>query len=48
MDAVEQNGYELISHPAYSPDLAPIPKLEKDISGCHFRSDDKVVTAVQE
>ena len=23
MDAVEQNGYELIPHPAYSPDLAP-------------------------
>ena len=23
MDAVERNGYELISHPAYSPDLAP-------------------------
>ena len=34
MDAVERNGYELIPHPAYSPDLAPsdffpIPKLEK-------------------
>ena len=23
MDAVERNGYELIAHPAYSPDLAP-------------------------
>ena len=23
MDAVEWNGYELIPHPAYSPDLAP-------------------------
>ena len=33
MDAVEPNGYELIPHPAYSPDLAPwlfpVPKLEK-------------------
>ena len=34
MDAVEQNGYELIPHPVYSPDLAPsdfflFPKLEK-------------------
>ena len=33
MDAVERKGYELIPHPAYSPDLAPsdlpIPKLEK-------------------
>ena len=23
MDTVERNGYELIPHPAYSPDLAP-------------------------
>ena len=23
MDAVEQNGHEVIPHPAYSPDLAP-------------------------
>ena len=35
MDAVERNGYELISHPAYSPDLAPsdfflFPNLKKD------------------
>ena len=29
LDAVERNGYELIPHPAYSPNLAPIPKLEK-------------------
>ena len=50
MDAVERNGYELIPHPAYSPDLAPsdfflFPKLEK---GLHFRSDEEVVTAVEE
>ena len=49
MDAVERNGYGLIPHPAYSPDLAPsvlpIPKLEK---GLHFRSDEEVVTAVEE
>ena len=52
MGAVEQNGYELIPHPAYSPDLAPsdfflFPKLKKDIRGCHFRSDEEVVTAVE-
>ena len=35
MDAVERNGYELIPHPAYSPDLASsdffglFPKLKK-------------------
>ena len=50
MDAVEQNGYELIPHPAYSPDLAPsdfflFPNLKKD--GLHFRSDEEVVTAVE-
>ena len=53
MDAVERNGYELIPHPAYSPDLAPsdfflFPNLEKDIRGRHFRSDENVVTPVEE
>ena len=53
MDAVEQNGYELIPHPAYSPDLVPsdffqFPNLTKDIHGLHFRSDEEVVTTVEE
>ena len=53
MDAVERNGYELIPHPAYSPDLAPsdfflFPNLKKDIRECHFWSDEEVVTAVEE
>ena len=53
MAAVERNGYELIPHPAYSPDLAPsnfllFPNLKKDICGLHFRSDEEVVTAVEE
>ena len=53
MDAVERNGYELIPHPTYSPDLAPndfflFPNLKKDIRGLHFRSDEEVVTAVEE
>ena len=53
MDAVEQNGYELIPHPVYSPDLAPsdfflFPNLKKYIRGLHFRSDEEVVTAVEE
>ena len=53
MDAVEQNGYELIPHPAYSPDLAPsgfflFPNLKKDIRGLHFQSDEEVVTAFEE
>ena len=50
IDAVERNEYELISYPAYSPDLAPsdfflFPILKKDIRGLHFRSDEEVVTA---
>ena len=53
MDAVEQNGYELIPHPAYSPDLASndfflFPNLKKDICGRQFRSEEAVVTAVEE
>ena len=53
MDAVERNGYEITPHPTFSPDLAPsdlllFPNLKKDICGCHFRSDEKVVTAVEE
>ena len=48
MDAVERNGYELIPHPAYSPDLAPISKPEKGYHGCHFRSNEEVVTAIEE
>ena len=53
MNVVERNGYELISHPAYMPDLAPsdfflFPNLKKDIRGYHFRFDEEVVTAVEE
>ena len=52
MDTVERNGYELIPHPAHLPDLAPsdfflFSNLKKDIPGCHFRSDEEVVTAVE-
>ena len=53
MDAVEQNGYELIPHPAYLPDLAPsdfflFPNLKKDICELHFRSDEEIEMAVEE
>ena len=53
MDAVERNGYEIIPHPAYSPDLTPsnfflFPNLKKDIPELHFQSDEEVMTAVEE
>ena len=40
MDAVERYGYELIPHPAYSPDLAPsdlflVPNLKRISVGVH-------------
>ena len=49
----ERNGYELIPHPAYSPDLASsdfflFPNLKKDFRGLHFWSDEEVVTEVEE
>ena len=52
MGAVERNGYELIPHPAFLPDLAPsdfflFPNLKKDIRGCHFQFEEEVVTAVE-
>ena len=52
MGAVERNGYELILYPAYSTDLAPsdfflFPNLKKDSHGCHFRSEEGVMTAVE-
>ena len=50
MDAVERNGYELKAHLACLSDLSPsdiflFPNLRKDIRGCHFRSDEEVLTA---
>ena len=53
MDAVERNGYELIPHPTYSPELALsdyflFPNLKKDIRGRHFRSNKEVVAADEE
>ena len=52
MGAVERNGYELKPHPAYLPNLASsdfflFRNLKKAIRGCHFRSDEEVVTAVE-
>jgi len=43
--------FEVLSHPLYSPDLAPsdfnfFPHLKGDLKGIHFTSDDEVKQAV--
>jgi len=43
--------FEVLSHPPYSPDLAPsdfhlLPHLKRDLKGTHFTSDDEAKQAV--
>jgi transposase len=50
-DALETLKFEVLSHPPYSPDLAPsdfhfFPHLNGDLKGTHFTSDDEVKQAV--
>jgi len=50
-DALETLKFEVLSHPPYSPDLAPSdfhfsPYLKRDLKGTHFTSDDEVKQAV--
>ncbi|XP_071083885.1 histone-lysine N-methyltransferase SETMAR-like [Haliotis cracherodii] len=50
--AVKRNGFKVLPHPPYSPDLAPsdyflFPNLRKELCGRHFRSDDELTTAVE-
>jgi len=51
IDAMEMPKFEVLSHPHYSPDLAPsdfhfLPHLKRDLKGTHFTSDDEVKQAV--
>ena len=51
IDALETLKFEVLSHPPYSPDLAPsdfhfLPHLKWDLKGTHFTSDDEVKQAV--
>lgn len=53
MATIHDCGFNLVPHPPYSPDLAPsdfhlFPQLKKALAGRHFRSDDDVITAVEE
>jgi transposase len=50
-DALETLKFEVLSHPTYSPDLAPsdfhfFPHLKRNLKGTHFTSDDEVKQAV--
>ena len=51
IDALETTKFEVLSHPPYSPDLAPsyfhfFPHLKRNLKGTHFTSDDEVKQAV--
>ncbi|GFX48781.1 histone-lysine N-methyltransferase SETMAR [Trichonephila clavipes] len=44
---VERFGWEMVSHPPYSPDLAPsdfhlFPELKKNLGGTQFQTDEEV------
>ena len=49
MPKIHKLGYELLPHPAYSPDLAPcdyflFPNLKKWLGGRRFGSNEEVIT----
>ena len=51
IDALETLKFEVLSHPSYSPDLAPsyfhfFRHLKRDLKWTHFTSDDEVKQAV--
>jgi transposase len=51
IDALETLKFEVLSHPPYSPDLAPSDfhfflHFKRDLKGTHFTSDDEVKEAV--
>jgi transposase len=50
-EALETLKFEVLSHPPYSPDLAPsdfhfFPHLKRDLKGTHITSDDEVKQSV--
>ena len=53
MAAVSDCGSELVDHPPYSLDLAPFdyilfPNMIKHLAGKQYRTDDKVISAVED
>ena len=52
MAAIWECGFQLAEHPPYSPDLVHpdyylFPKMKKELSGCHFHTNDDVKQAVE-
>jgi histone-lysine N-methyltransferase SETMAR len=50
---LQEVGWEVFEHPAYSPDLAPcdfhlFPKLKEFLGGRRFKSDEEVKDSVKE
>jgi histone-lysine N-methyltransferase SETMAR len=50
---LQEFGWEVFEHPAYSPDLAPsdfhlFPKLKEFLGGRGFKSDEEVKAAIKE
>jgi histone-lysine N-methyltransferase SETMAR len=50
---LQEFGWEVFEHPAYSPDLAPsdfhlFPKLKEFLGGRRFKSDEEVKDAIKE
>jgi histone-lysine N-methyltransferase SETMAR len=50
---LQEFGWEVFEHPAYSPDLTPsdfhlFPKLKEFVGGRRFKSDEEVKDAVKE
>ncbi|XP_015433590.1 PREDICTED: histone-lysine N-methyltransferase SETMAR-like [Dufourea novaeangliae] len=49
---LQQFGWDIVTHPPYSPDLAPsdyhlFPKLKEHLAGTRFNNDDEVKDEVQ-
>lgn len=53
VDLIEKFGWEVLPHPAYSPDLAPsdyalFPHLKTEIAGEKFESDEELKNSVDQ
>jgi histone-lysine N-methyltransferase SETMAR len=52
LKTIQKNSWELLSHPPYSPDLAPsdyylFGPLKEHLRGCHYENDEAVQKALR-